>query len=142
MDYVFLSAVVGILLLALLITYDIACQWSINFKSRMAVFPPEMRLPDHVIVDTGIPKFHAPNHKEACQTVQSLNVKPGAARTDGEGIERNWSDLNPLAPSIKEMGPGSFSDTLDDHIHHRNFRKYVSLGMYVLKRRLPRGANS
>jgi hypothetical protein len=131
MDYILLSAIAPIFLLALLITYDIACQWKINYKSRMALLPPDMHIPDKVNVTTGIPKFHAPGHQESCQTVHSLNVMPGVGRTDGEGIECNWSDINPAAPSLKEMGPGSFRDTLDDLIHHRNFRKYISLGMYV-----------
>jgi hypothetical protein len=129
MDYILLSAITPILVLALLITYDIACQWKINFKSQMALLPTDMHIPDDVIINSGIPKFHAPSHQQSCQTVHSLNVMPGVGRTDGEGIERNWSDVNPAAPSLKEMGPGSFSDTLDDILHHRNFRKYLSLGM-------------
>jgi hypothetical protein len=131
MDYILLSAIMPILLLTILVTYDVICQWEINFKERMKAFPPEMRIPDHVTIDTGIPKFHAPGHKQSCQTAYSLNVKPGVGRTDGEGIERNWSELNPIANSIKEMGPGSYRDTLDDHIHYRNFRKYISMGMFV-----------
>jgi hypothetical protein len=118
-------------LLHILITYDIACQWSKNFNTRMQEFPPDMRIPDNVSIDTGIPKFHAPAHQTSCQTVYSLNLKPGVGRTDGEGIERNWSILDPIAPSIKEMGPGSYSDTLDDQIHHHNFRKFVALGIYI-----------
>src|SRR5262245_43394306 len=66
MDYILLSAVMPILLLAILVTYDIACQWEINLKERMESFPPEMRIPDHVTIDTGIPKFHAPGHKQSC----------------------------------------------------------------------------
>jgi hypothetical protein len=131
MDYVLLSALLPLYLLAIMITYDIACQWMTNFRERMEEFPPDMQIPDHIVIDSAVPKFHAPGHKPACQTRQSLNVKPGVGRTDGEGIERNWSELNPVASSIKEMGPGSFRDTLDDHIHHHNFRKFVSLGLYL-----------
>jgi len=130
MDYIFLSAVLPLLVTYLVATYDISCQWIQNFKSRMKAFPPDMYLPDHVTLDVGVPKFHAPGHQPSCQSIYSLNVKPGVGRTDGEGIERNWSELNPIASSIKEMGPGSFRDTLDDHIHFHNFRKYISLGMY------------
>jgi Kyakuja-Dileera-Zisupton transposase len=127
MDYVFLSAVMSVGL-NILLTYDIACQWKINFKLRMKEFPQSMQLQDGVEVDTGIPKFHCPAHPEKCQVIHSLNIKPGVGRTDGEGIERNWSEINPIAPSTKEMGPGSYHDTLDDHFGHHNWRKYVNLG--------------
>lgn len=52
----------------------------------------------------------------------------GVGRTDGEGIERNWSEMNGVANSTSEMGPGSRHDTLDDHFGHHNFRKYVGIG--------------
>ena len=55
---------------------------------------------------------------------------PGVGRTDGEGIERNWSEINRVANSTKEMGPGARHDTLDDHFGHHNFRKLVGLGKY------------
>ncbi|KAF9503088.1 hypothetical protein BS47DRAFT_1374499 [Hydnum rufescens UP504] len=38
-------------------------------------------------VDGVIPKFHLPAHNEGCHTIYSLNLCPGAGRTDGEGIE-------------------------------------------------------
>ena len=55
---------------------------------------------------------------------------PGVGRTDGEGIERNWSEINRVANSTKEMGPGARHDTIDDHFGHHNFRKFVGLGKY------------
>jgi len=68
----------------------------------------------------------------SCQAPHSLNFKNGVGRTEGEGIERSWSELNRVANSTKEMGPGSRHDTLDDHIGHHNFRKYVGLGTFTL----------
>jgi hypothetical protein len=129
MDFIFLSAVIGTVV-AILLTYDIACQWKINFKHRMKEFPTALQLPDAVQVDVGIPKFHCPAHPEKCQVLHSLNIMPGVGRTDGEGIERNWSEVNPIAPSTKEMGPGSYHDTLDDHFGHHNFWKFVTIGEF------------
>jgi Kyakuja-Dileera-Zisupton transposase len=129
MDYIFLSAVMSVCL-GILLTYDIACQWTINFKQRMQEFPQSMQLRDEVILQTGVPKFHMPAHPEKCQVNNSLNIKPGVGRTDGEGIERSWSEINPIAPSTKEMGPGSYHDTLDDHFGHHNWRKYVMIGKF------------
>ncbi|KAJ3476825.1 hypothetical protein NLI96_g10890 [Meripilus lineatus] len=74
-----------------------------------------------------VPKFHLPAHVRACQLEYSFNLQPGVGRTDGEGIERDWSGLNSLATSIREMGPGSRHDTLDDHFGDWNFRRTVAL---------------
>lgn len=44
MDYIVLSALISVTLLHIIITYDIACQWSKNFKKRMLEFPEDMRI--------------------------------------------------------------------------------------------------
>jgi len=43
MDYIFLSAVMSVSL-GILLTYDIACQWKVNFKQRMEAYPSSMQL--------------------------------------------------------------------------------------------------
>ena len=47
---------------------------------------------------------------------------------DGEGVERGWEHINPLAVSTKEMGPRSRRDTLDDHFGDHNWKKTIGLG--------------
>ncbi|THU83963.1 hypothetical protein K435DRAFT_595662, partial [Dendrothele bispora CBS 962.96] len=64
-----------------------------------------------------------------------LNYTHGVGQTDAEGIERVWSGLGGVATSLKEMGPGSHHDTLEDHIGHWNWCKVIGLGS-ILKRRL------
>jgi hypothetical protein len=49
----------------------------------------------------------------------------GVGRTVGEDIETMWSGTNPLAPSVREMGPAARHDTLNDHWIGWNFRKIV-----------------
>jgi Kyakuja-Dileera-Zisupton transposase len=91
--------------------------------------PESLRLnKGNVEVSFGVPKFHIPAHKLPCQAPHSLNLMLGVGRTDGEGIERNWAEINAVANSTKEMGPGSRHDTLDDHFGHHNWRKYVGFG--------------
>ncbi|KAG1869682.1 hypothetical protein C8R48DRAFT_746879 [Suillus tomentosus] len=80
--------------------------------------------------------FHAPAHEEKCSTPHSLNLMPGVGRTDGEGIERNWAEMNRVANSTKEMGPGSRHDTLDDHFGHHNWRKLTGLDLSLRKKLL------
>ncbi|KAH7909277.1 hypothetical protein BJ138DRAFT_1115126 [Hygrophoropsis aurantiaca] len=131
MDYVFFSALAPLLLLSVVISYDIACQWKVNLWERMDGLPLELQVSltfSAVSFSFGIPKFHAPAHAASCGIPHSLNLMPGVGRTDGEGIERNWAEMNRVANSTKEMGPGSRHDTLDDHFGHHNWRKYVTLG--------------
>jgi len=132
MDYIVLSALAPLLVASVFISYDIACQFKLHFEERMADLPSHLHLPRGVDIGWGIPKCHCPMHKLPCQAPHSLNFKPGVGRTDGEGIERSWSELNRVANSTKEMGPGSRHDTLDDHLGHHNFRKYVGLGRFSL----------
>ena len=130
MDYVLLSALAPCRLSSVFISYDIACQFKLGFEKRMKDLPLELQLSNSVRTDWGIPKCHCPAHKLPCQAPHSLNLKPGVGRTDGEGIERSWSEMNHVANSTKEMGPGSRHDTLDDQFGHHNWRKKVALGKF------------
>ncbi|KAG1809744.1 hypothetical protein EV424DRAFT_1473851 [Suillus variegatus] len=81
-----------------------------------------------------VPKFHLPAHIPACQTTFSFNLIKGMARTDGEAPERGWSNINPVATSNREMGPGSRRDTLDDHFSDWNWRKVCNFGPFLLQK--------
>lgn len=114
-------------------SYDIACQWSIHLLERMAALPSHIR----PIIPSGtlryaIPKLHIESHKLHCQLNYSLNLLPGAGRTDGEGIKRSWANMGLVANSTKEMGPGARHDTIDDHWGNWNWQKTVSLGKFIL----------
>ncbi|KAJ7840488.1 hypothetical protein B0H14DRAFT_3086866 [Mycena olivaceomarginata] len=117
-------------------SYDICCQWSKYLRDRLKKLPPHIRL---VLVLTlvrfVIPKLHIYGHKLLCQLYFSLNYTLGAARTDGEGIERPWASIGPVATSTWEMGPGACHDTLDDHWGHWNWQKLIGL-RELLKKRL------
>ncbi|KAG2137460.1 hypothetical protein DEU56DRAFT_945875 [Suillus clintonianus] len=121
--------------LVLNISYDIACQWSKHLWERMSRYPSQIHFSgDSKILTFLVPKFHLPAHIAACQTSYSLNLIKGMARTDGEAIERGWSNMNPIATSTREMGPGSRRDILDDHFGDWNWRKVSNLGPSLLKK--------
>jgi hypothetical protein len=116
-----------------MITYDIMCQWIINFATRAALFPPS--LTEHLAVtqlQVGIPKFHLPAHGSKCWSLFSLNFIKWWARTDGKGIERLWAATNSAATIVREMAPGSRHDYLDDQWGALNFRKLVGLGKHQI----------
>ncbi|KAJ7809581.1 hypothetical protein B0H14DRAFT_2286011, partial [Mycena olivaceomarginata] len=134
MDYLFFSGIMGIILLTIVASYDIACQWSRKFKARAKTMPDELQLPSWINVLFKVPKFHLPLHVKACHGPYSFNYTKGVGRTDGEGVERNWSWLNSAARSISVMGPGSREDTVDDLCGFSNWRKTVDLGNSLLRK--------
>jgi len=131
-DYIFLSGLQEQTIERLVISYDIACQWSINLLNRCRVYPPSaLEKLKHLSIKYLVPKFHLPAHISKCQTSFSFNFTPFVGRTDGEAPERGWSASNGLASSTKEMGPGSRSDTLNDHFGDYNWRKIMHIGKHM-----------
>ena len=50
---------------------------------------------------------------------------------DGEGIERDWAQINALVPSTREMTSGNRKETLDDHWGYMNWEKVQTFGTYL-----------
>jgi hypothetical protein len=107
-----------------LATYDVMCRYIIFLPDRVLKYPENFRPHFFGTSFVGlIPKFHLPAHQEKCRISFNLNYAKRVGRTNGEGVERNWSVTNALASSTKYMGPGSRSNTLDDHFGFANWRK-------------------
>ncbi|KAG1870583.1 hypothetical protein DFJ58DRAFT_852169 [Suillus subalutaceus] len=112
MDFLFFSTLRGRCIDTLNVSYNIACQWHKNLWQRMSTMPLDLHL-DHLA--TFVRFFYV-------------------GRTDGKAPERGWSNINPVASSTKEMGPGSRRDTLDDHFGDWNWKKVVGLGATLLRK--------
>jgi hypothetical protein len=132
MDFFFFSGLKDTVIKYFVVSYDIACQWYKKFFSRMAeAFPLSWRINTHdVSIRFLVPKFHLPAHIEKCQQFFSFNYAKFVGRTDGEAPERGWSDLNGLAYSTREMGPGARQDTIEDHLGDWNWKKIIAMGSY------------
>ncbi|KAJ3533340.1 hypothetical protein NMY22_g7373 [Coprinellus aureogranulatus] len=136
MDYILSCSLVlfGLSLLnSFLISYDIACQWSLNLFSRLK----EVNTNIPVLKPSSqtrfvVPKFHLPAHIPGCQTKFAFMFTPGAGLGDGEAPERGWAASNPLGPSTREMGPGTRRDTLDYHFGDYNWLKITDLAASLL----------
>ncbi|KAJ7201941.1 hypothetical protein B0H12DRAFT_1063385 [Mycena haematopus] len=128
MDYILMSALLGVAVLLLAISYDIVCQWKLHLLRRAKAINEktslQTRLEDFEIV-YALPVWHAAAHETSCQTENSLSYTVGVGRTDGEGIERTWAVLNPLGFSTKEMGNGARHDAIENKVDHLNFEKNV-----------------
>lgn len=133
MDYFVFSALIGFTATMLNISYDIACQWSKKLWTRMDSMPAHLHVPhDAMQIRYFVPKFHIGAHIAACQTTFSWNLARFVGRTDGEAPERGWANINRVASSTKEMGPGSRCDTLDDHFGDWNWKKVTMFGEFFL----------
>ncbi|KAJ7135065.1 hypothetical protein C8R43DRAFT_894658, partial [Mycena crocata] len=136
MDYLFFSSVLGLTLLSIVASYDIACQWFHNFKTRMETLLAKMQLLLGMKMQFKVLKFHLPPHVKKCHGPFSFNYTKWVGQTDGEGVERNWSWLNMIARSILVMGLGSREDTIDDFCGYANWRKTVGLGTHSTMTRI------
>ncbi|KAG1719215.1 hypothetical protein EDB19DRAFT_1648528, partial [Suillus lakei] len=133
MDYLVFSMITGSNVLDFNLSYDIACQWHKKIWNRLDSMPPNLwfdREKKHLRFF--VPKFHLNAHVPTCQTRFSFNYSKGVGRTDGEASERGWANINQVATSTKEMGPGSRRDTLDDNFSDWNWKKVTMLGRTLL----------
>lgn len=130
MDYIFLNRLAQNSPKRIVVSYDIACQWSKKLFERIAIYPASMtpsQGPNQMTFL--VPKFHLPAHIPRCHAKYSFWKTPYMGQTDGEAPERGWDHTNRLAGSVKNMGPGSYLDTIDDHLADYNWRKSILLGM-------------
>jgi len=128
MDFLFFKTLKGTLILVFVVSYDIACQWSINLYQRMFELDHDFFLFDNKrYVWFLVPKFHLLAHIAPCQNNFSFNFAKNVGRTDGESPERGWVKLNVLVPSTREMGPGSQRDILDCNIGDENWKKFFGI---------------
>jgi hypothetical protein len=129
MDFIVLLALAGFALLWLIISYDITCQWKLNLAECIGRLPSDMRLPlDTIKIQYALPVWHTGSHNEECQNDNSLSFKVGVGKTDGEGVERTWSVMNPAAFMTKDAGRGVRADTIEGKIDNHNYLKNVGQG--------------
>lgn len=132
MDYIVLSSLIAMGLLRLILSYDIACQWSKNLATQMESYPDSMRINlKEVEVRAAVPGFHIRSHGSDCQQLYSLNLIKWAAQTVGEEVETGWAHMNLAASSIQEMAPGNRHEALNDHWGGWNFRKIITFSEFT-----------
>ncbi|KAJ7096175.1 hypothetical protein C8R44DRAFT_644543, partial [Mycena epipterygia] len=127
MDFILFSALLNTVIYYLILSYDIACQYSKNFWMRMEKLPSAFHITvSKLRVWFKIPNFHILGHKDGCHSVYSFHWMWGAGRTHAETIEQNWEFTNGAALSTKMMGMGSRASTLEDLFGFHNWRRIVS----------------
>lgn len=111
----------------IILSYDIACKWSINLHTRFETYHTDIDLSRFSITPL-VPKFHLPAHGPSCQVRYSFNYTPGVGRTHGETVEQEWAYINLAALSTREMGPGGRHSSLNDSWGSWNWKKVLGFG--------------
>ncbi|KAJ6448608.1 hypothetical protein DFH09DRAFT_965993 [Mycena vulgaris] len=136
MDFLFFSAVLNFAVMYLVMSYNIACQFSKNVWTRMPELPEKYHLKfDPSRVRWMVPNFHLPGHKEGCHSPHSFHWLWGAGCTHGEIVEQNWEFLNGAAASTKLMGLGARFAALEGLFAFHNWRRQIAHHL-ILKRRM------
>jgi hypothetical protein len=118
----------------LVLSYDIACQYSKNFWEHMQKFESRFHLNmEQVNIWYKVPNFRLPPHKWACHSPYSFHFMRGAGRTHGETVEQNWEFLNGVAALMKMMGPRARQAMLEDLLGFHNWRRTVSYRTVFMK---------
>ncbi|KAJ7787842.1 hypothetical protein B0H14DRAFT_3505052 [Mycena olivaceomarginata] len=134
-DFILLATLIAFQLLWLIVSYDIACQYAINFWTRMSGLPERMRLTiPPANVWWKVPNFHLPDHHTRCHPPFSFHWMPGAGKSHGETIEQNWAFSNGAARSTRLMGPGSRQATLEDVFGFHNYDRLLAMHRVFPKR--------
>jgi len=116
--------------------YDIACQWSKNFYTRLdqnkemleEMFGVENIRAIWPEMHVAIGAFHAPNHCENCRRQHDIRLVPGTGRSYGDNAEGVWGVQGRIGPSISEMGTGTREDMMNMHFDDHNHQKVVGIG--------------
>ena len=107
--------------------YDVACQWSRNFKQRVKNSRYLDILAGLQIVPA-VGKWHLGAHVAECFPKFSLNFIQGIGQVDGEILETLWSITNKVAGTTRAMGKSHRSEVLDDNMYDSNWKKWVGIG--------------
>jgi hypothetical protein len=127
MDFILFSALLNAILLYLILSYDIVCQYSKFFWQRMKGLPEAMHIdPKKVSVWFKVPNFHILGHRWPCHSPYSFHWMWGAGMTNGEDVEQNWEFTNGAAGSTKMMGPGGRHAFLEGLFAFHNWMRTVS----------------
>lgn len=127
MDFILFSTLLNTMILWLILSYDIACQYSKKFALRMKSLPTAMQVnTDKINFLFKVPNFHMLSHRSPCHSPYSFHWMWGAGMTDGEDVEQNWEFTNGAAGSTKMMGPGGRHAFLEGLFAFHNWMRTVS----------------
>ena len=111
--------------------YDVACQWSQNFKQRVKN-SKYLSIPSTLTVTPAVGKWHLGAHVVNFFPKFLLNFIQGIGQVDGKILETLWSATNKVAGTTRAMGKSHQSEVLDDNMYDSNWKKWVGIGKFIL----------
>ena len=110
-----------------ILAYDIACQYSINFRRRIKE-GPFLDIPENLPVLPAIGLFHVHGHQQTCYARYAPTFVRGIGKGDGEILETNWSVLNGISPMTRTMTLAHRAEVMDAHFADNNWKKMINMG--------------
>ncbi|KAI6030160.1 hypothetical protein EDC04DRAFT_2898558 [Pisolithus marmoratus] len=107
-----------------LVIYDVGCQWSINFRSRVKN-SPSLLLPPALEIVPAVGKFHLAAYKLSCFPRYSLNFIKGAGHLDGEILETLWAPFNEISPTARSMTQAHRQEVYGAYMRDSNWKKLL-----------------
>lgn len=112
---------------ALMLIYDIACQYCVHLWKRIGHL-----LPEGLEIDHAIGLFHVHGHKNTCLWRYATSFIPGCGVVAGEILESLWSVLNATSPAMRTATLAHRAEMLDDHMTDSNHKKALKMGKCAL----------
>lgn len=113
-----------------ILAYDIACQYSVNFRRRIRE-GPFLDIPASLPVLPAIGLFHVHGHQQSCYARFAPTFVRGIGKGDGEILETNWGVLNGISPMTRTMTLAHRSEVMDAHFADNNWKKMINMGQQV-----------
>lgn len=113
------------------LSYNIACKFSTNFRDRVL-------FKDGPLLDTDalegldivwvVNQWHLAGHQESCADEFGLRYKDNVGRFSGEAVETPWAQLDKLQYITRVMTWGNRRDVLTAVVNHWNWQKTLRIG--------------
>ncbi|KAK0496184.1 hypothetical protein EDD18DRAFT_1074623 [Armillaria luteobubalina] len=119
------------------LSYDIACSYSINAVKRFNYYKKQgfSQYHPHIIeclsrMRWGIPMLYIQNHNEVCRITKNMAYKDQVGHFYGEQAEPPWYEFNQVAPQARQMSYGNRQETIILVQDWWNRNKTLGIGMY------------
>ncbi|KAH9807201.1 hypothetical protein DFH28DRAFT_830583, partial [Melampsora americana] len=110
------------------ILYDIGCHLDKHIKKHNLLHEHK----DRITLGTSV--FHAFVHSWTCQLFYNPRFLEHWGLSDGEGLERIWSDLSPVIARLRTSTRFHRLQTIDLRCEYLTFRRQSATGEWLLRR--------
>ncbi len=111
------------------VSYDIACGFTVNLVKRFQKYFPHLVECAKNIRWT-IPRCHVRNHKIKCEEKFSSAYMGDVGHFHGETAEQPWAESNQLGAQVTQMNIGHRQDVISDSNSDWNWKKIEGMSKY------------